>query len=558
MFEKSMDTIIITAADTKFFELVQGTLLSIRDKPQGKQIAIGFLDLGCTAEEIKWLQEYVDIIKQPCWDFEFPSREQSPEYLKGLLARPFLRQYFPNFDVYLWIDADAWVQDWYAIELFIQGAERKGLAIAPELDRASCCLYGGQIGLGSFKSAHYRNFFGNSVAEKLCTYPMLNAGVFALHHDAPHWSIWEDLLRQGLQNCANVLTDQFALNFAVYEHALFAQTELLPAWCNWLFLMGLPILDCNNFYLAEPYLPHTPIGILHLAGGFKQCEQLRLSTTTGGIVTVNIRYLAFKQQQERVGCLQDRAKNYSLPLGDYVSQGFDLIYPDLCLPNIVPRNTVIHGQSYQHNQYVDQRYPGIPLLSRDEALILYNLALKYQGKQGLLIGAQMAWSLCHMAIAGLEIDVLDPILGNSEILQSITASINSAKEVFGTISQVTLVPGSGGGAITELGTQLQRRWSLIFIDSSWDVSSTIESAIACEKYTEPNVTIAFQNLVSQDVCQGFNYLKSRGWQTKIYQTVSVIGVAWRGKIEPVGHQSDPQIAWELPKHLEDYVAIAGD
>jgi hypothetical protein len=28
-------TIIVTAADSKFFELVQGTILSIREKPQG-------------------------------------------------------------------------------------------------------------------------------------------------------------------------------------------------------------------------------------------------------------------------------------------------------------------------------------------------------------------------------------------------------------------------------------------------------------------------------------------------------------------------------------------
>ncbi len=83
-------------------------------------------------------------------------------------------------------------------------------------------------------------------------------------------------------------------------------------------------------------------------------------------------------------------------------------------------------------------------------------------------------------------------------------------------------------------------------------------AIACEKYAAPNAAIVFQDLASQDVCQGFNYLKSKGWQTRIYQTKSIIGVAWQGKIELVSHQSDPQIAWELPKHLKDYVAIASD
>jgi hypothetical protein len=333
---------------------------------------------------------------------------------------------------------------------------------------------------------------------------------------------------------------------------------MLPAWCNWLCTHASPLLDCENYLLVEPYLPHTPIGILHIAGGIDKCDRLQLSTTAGGTIKAIARYPDFKQQRERAVSIQNRAKNFSLPLGDYVAQGFDLICPDPCLPNIIARNSSLKGESYQHNQYIDRRYPDMPLLSRDEALILYNIALKYKGKQGLAIGAQMGWSLCHVAIAGLELDVIDPILGNSEILQDITASINSAKEVFGTISQITLVPGSGSSAIDELGAQLQRCWALIFIDSSLDVLSTLAMAIACEKYTEPNAMIVFQNLVSQDVCQGFNYLKQKGWQTRIYQTASIIGVAWRGKIEPVNHQSDPEIAWELPKHLENYVAIAGD
>jgi hypothetical protein len=31
-----------------------------------------------------------------------------------------------------------------------------------------------------------------------------------------------------------------------------------------------------------------------------------------------------------------------------------------------------------------------------------------------------------------------------------------------------------------------------------------------------------------------------------------MGAAWRGNVEPVKHQPDPEISWNLPKHLEDY------
>ncbi|NER93585.1 MAG: hypothetical protein F6J86_07060 [Symploca sp. SIO1B1] len=38
--------------------------------------------------------------------------------------------------------------------------------------------------------------------------------------------------------------------------------------------------------------------------------------------------------------------------------------------------------------------------------------------------------------------------------------------------------------------------------------------------------------------------------------MQIMGVAWRGKVEPVIHQPDPKITWPLPKHLQGY-AISG-
>ena len=98
--------IIITAANAEYFELAQGTIESIRQKPQGQGVSMGFFDLGCTPEQLQWLEEQVDIIKQADWEFDFPGRNEAPEYLKGLLARPWLPKYFPGFEIYLWIDAD--------------------------------------------------------------------------------------------------------------------------------------------------------------------------------------------------------------------------------------------------------------------------------------------------------------------------------------------------------------------------------------------------------------------------------------------------------------------
>ena len=50
---------------------------------------------------------------------------------KAQFARPFLPRHFPGYETYLWIDADAWLQDWRAVELYVAAACGDRLAITP-------------------------------------------------------------------------------------------------------------------------------------------------------------------------------------------------------------------------------------------------------------------------------------------------------------------------------------------------------------------------------------------------------------------------------------------
>ncbi|MEE3717827.1 hypothetical protein V2H45_13880 [Tumidithrix elongata RA019] len=283
--------IIITGSDANFFELAQGTILSIREKVDGQNAFLGFFDLGCTPEQLKWLREWVDVIKMPDWDFDFLQGSDAPIYLKGLIARPFLPRYFPGFDIYCWIDADAWVQTWSSVELFLQGAEQKGLAIVHDASRYNLGQYGH---LKNLYQGHYQNLhahLGEELAEKLFTYPTINAGVFALHREAPHWQVWTDCLALILKNQVTLYSDQIALNWAIYEFDLLKHTELLPEWCNWQchwFGFDLPLWHKQQNCLVERYLPHTPIGIVHLT--VKKHRWLNLATTDGDVAEVSLRY----------------------------------------------------------------------------------------------------------------------------------------------------------------------------------------------------------------------------------------------------------------------------
>ncbi|KYC39417.1 hypothetical protein WA1_32335 [Scytonema hofmannii PCC 7110] len=254
-----------------------------------------------------------------------------------------------------------------------------------------------------------------------------------------------------------------------------------------------------------------------------------------------------------------------LPEGDYVSPGFSIIQPDSCFPNMILGNTydsfwLYLRRNIAHNWYVDKRQQGVGFVSRDEAHILYNTALKFKGKKALEIGCWMGWSACHLALGGVELDIIDPMLSQQLFHESVTESLKWAdvKE------SVNLIPGHSPQKVEELANKLQRKWSLIFIDGHHEAPAPLNDAIICEQVAEEDALILFHDLASPDVGQGLNYLKEKGWNTMVYQTMQIMGVAWRGNVEPVIHQPDTKINWKLPPHLQHYSVsgsipnVAGD
>ncbi|MBE9186360.1 glycosyltransferase [Microcoleus sp. LEGE 07076] len=558
-----MQIIIITAADANYFELVRGTILSVREKPESNNVAIGFFDLGCTPEQLHWLETQVNIIKKPDWEFDFPGKNAAPHYLKGLLARPFLRRYFPDFDIYLWIDADAWVQDWQAVELLVKGAAKRGLAVVPELDRGYYLAYGKLPWYWQFVSRDYQAAFGEEVAQQLHSYPTINAGIFALQKDAPHWELWAEYLEQGLQRHVSLMTDQIALNRLVYGTEMFDKTEMLPARCNWSCNFGLPVWDKQRACFVEPYLPQEAIGILHITG--HKHDLVKLATTDGDTVEISLRYQPiqtpknqqFTQKNMTLPANSEIANNTLLPAGDYVSPGLKIILPDAYFPNMIVGDTKTCSWPYlrreiQHNWYVDRRANSVGFLSRDEAHILYNTALQFAGKKALEIGCWLGWSACHLALAGVELEVVDPLLETENIRQSVIDSIQGAINGFGVQTTIELIPGYSPQRVQEFAAQFNRKWSLIFIDGEHEGDGPLNDAIACEKLAEKDAIILFHDLAAPAVAKGLDYLKQKGWHTVIYQTMQIMGAAWRGNVEPIEHQPDPNISWELPAHLQSY------
>jgi hypothetical protein len=127
--------IIVTAADTRYFDLARDLFTSIQ-ACWPEPVPLGFMDIGITDEQRSWLRGINVTIAQPLTRFRFDGLREDPQNKMGYLARPFINEVFPGRDIYIWIDADVWLQDWDGIKALYDGALAKGGCVVREHEKA--------------------------------------------------------------------------------------------------------------------------------------------------------------------------------------------------------------------------------------------------------------------------------------------------------------------------------------------------------------------------------------------------------------------------------------
>ena len=265
--------VIVSLADANYFPLLDELVDSIKRFKHSESIAICILDAGLKQDQKESLSRKVDEIKNAEWDIEVPDHKvKDKEWLKSQVSRAFLPKYFPNYEKYLWIDCDAWVNDWNCIDLYFKACDDGKLGITQtigpgyKITSKVNWLFGklALIKSQNFKHA-VKSKIGYADARKLAFAPHINIGVFSLEKDSKGWSIWQNNLSKTLK-AGNIFgSEGLAINMSVYIDNL--ETEFLPLNCNWITSNLLPKYDLKQNTFVEPYLPNYKIGIMHLAAG---------------------------------------------------------------------------------------------------------------------------------------------------------------------------------------------------------------------------------------------------------------------------------------------------
>jgi len=141
-----MSTVIVTAADEGYAPLLRDLLNSLAAHKAALDFRIAVLDLGLAPSTRRELETQVDRVISPSWMFKPHAKfAADPKYLSRA-ARPFLPDLVPGHSIYIWLDADTWLQQRQGLEWLIgRGPRRRhrgrtGIASCLRLPRSRHCL----------------------------------------------------------------------------------------------------------------------------------------------------------------------------------------------------------------------------------------------------------------------------------------------------------------------------------------------------------------------------------------------------------------------------------
>ncbi len=295
----SKDKLIVSSADSNYFYLIKELFLSLKINNVFNEYNFAILNTGLSDHQLTYFKDNKVLIYDAIWNVEVPKYKiLGRDHLKTQVARAFLPDYFPNYKVYVWLDADLWLNDLKTFLLYEKGALQDCLTITPQSDRA----YFNNANVEWFmnfprkvKTINYKNIsksISKKLAKKYAFYSTLNAGAFAISSNKEIWSCFQKNVKLAAKKGRIFGTDQVALALSVHEDKI--PTQLLPAYCNWMCEFHLPMFDEKSEKFIEPFLPYNPIALVHLAG----LDEIRkdknilinIKNTNGEILNKSLRF----------------------------------------------------------------------------------------------------------------------------------------------------------------------------------------------------------------------------------------------------------------------------
>lgn len=222
------------------------------------------LALNLKPEELHWLKAQGVNVREGL--DSLPRMAGIPLYGYSQICRPFLRELFPGYNIYMWADADIRFAGEEAFDLYFQSARlpQNPVVICQEIDGTYVSVSSPDRvwGYHKMKNDRIQAVYGEKIAEQLRFFYNYNSGIWALHRESTFWDLFKETLVVALQHGFSHMCEQDAMNVAILKWRVLPVG--VPATFNWLCSLSLPEYDNERGRFVRPQYPHEPISVLHL------------------------------------------------------------------------------------------------------------------------------------------------------------------------------------------------------------------------------------------------------------------------------------------------------
>jgi hypothetical protein len=271
--ENSPISAIVFSCDEAYAFLARGLVLSLADAgfPSGKA-AVVLIDIGCGPESRSWMKDRgVQIV--PFDPALIPQTIMSviQPVQRAQAVRPWLPELLPQFQHFVWLDCDTWVQNGEFMGQMIAGANAApdAMTLAPAHSHYHARVYLELHEILAVQLTWYTSCYEPYLANKAASSLSYSSGVFGMRRTSPIWALWRQEVEflypaMSVRNETLMhLVDQIALNIVIVRNPMMI-VRLDPLYnfhCN---VTGA-LRVASGRVVTNLMLPPREIGVIHLA-----------------------------------------------------------------------------------------------------------------------------------------------------------------------------------------------------------------------------------------------------------------------------------------------------